>query len=105
MIFAELVKHCVFSNWNGPAFYPYRQILDIECVQLWLKSELSDDMRVCRMWLNNLSVYAGDLNIFYNKNVCIFHGQLAQKLISFTFEHPVLLHNPKLSCVGLYSLV
>ena len=90
MIFAELVKHCVFSNWNGPAFYPYRQILDIECVQLWLKSELSDDMRVCRMWLNNLSVYAGDLNIFYNKNVCIFHGQLAQKLISFTFEHHVI---------------
>ena len=84
-----MVKNCVFSNWTGSAFDPYRQILDIKCVQLWLQSELLDDIRVCHIWLDNLSVYAGDLNIFCNKNLCILHGQLAQKLISFTFENPV----------------
>ena len=37
---------------------------NIECLQFGLKTELSDDLRVFCMWLNNLSLYTGGWNIF-----------------------------------------
>ena len=86
-----MVEQYVFSNLTWPAFGAYRQILNIKQLQYRLKSELSDDFRVCRMCLNNLSVYTGDGILFSYSKKRIFHSQQAPKLISFTFEHPVYL--------------
>ena len=46
--------------------------------------------RIFCMCLNNLSVYTGDKNIFHDKSLFPFHGEQSPKLISFTFDHPVL---------------
>ena len=64
--FSEKDKQYAFSDWTLPAFLPLRQIWNIEWLQYRLKSELSDDIKVCCLWLDNLSVYAGDLDIFCN---------------------------------------
>ena len=41
------------------------------------------------MWPTNLSVYTGDCNIFHHKRKNTFLVEQAQKLLSFTFDHPV----------------
>ena len=66
LILTKVFEQDPFSVGMGQAFGPFRQIQNIECLHFRLKTEMSDELRVYCMWLNNSSVYTGYLNISRN---------------------------------------
>ena len=45
------------------------------------------------MWLNNVFLHTGNRNTSYNYNKYTSNSEQVQKLMAFTFEHPVHLLN------------